>query len=410
MQILVSMLGPIFFYGMCFSAGVQILYYLILFRRFAAHKQKEVNWDDDLPQQGNSDSNQNVDERKSNVAGPKSDRSGSEGSPTEGVSVIVCARDEAENIQKNLPGVLVQEYPMQHEVLLVDDNSADETKYLIEQFLQTFPGLKYLGLKQEAKLIVGKKFPLSMGIKTARYEKVLLTDADCVPASEHWAKWMFRAFNEKVDIVLGYGAYHKRPGMLNKLVRFETFHSALQYFSFALAGMPYMGVGRNLSYRKSVFMKNKGFSSINMIPSGDDDLFINQVATAKNTAIVYHPDSHTLSEAKSNFSDWVRQKYRHYSTTKYYKKKHRFWLGLYSVSFALVYALGFLSLLFYPPWQPFCVLGAKWFVQGFVFYFAMKKLNEKDLFPFFILFDIWMYIYYIISMPALWLKPKMKWN
>ena len=161
-------------------------------------------------------------------------------------------------------------------------------------------------------MISGKKFPLSMGIRSAKYEIVLLTDADCVPASEFWIQKMQDAYDHDTEIVLGYGAYHKKAGILNKLIRFETFHTALQYLSYALAGKPYMGVGRNLSYKKDVFLRNKGFSSINQIPSGDDDLFINQVARAENTKIVIDPEAHTLSEPKRSWSEWMTQKYRLY--------------------------------------------------------------------------------------------------
>ena len=107
---------------------------------------------------------------------------------------------------------------------------------------------------------------------------------------------MQSGYEPGIEIVLGYGAYKKYPGILNKLIRFETFHTALQYFSYALAGKPYMGVGRNLSYRKEAFLRNKGFSAINHIPSGDDDLFINMIATKTNTAIVIDKEAHTLSE------------------------------------------------------------------------------------------------------------------
>ncbi len=207
------------------------------------------------------------------------------------VSVIICARDEAANLVKNLPGILVQQYNSTHEIVLVNDNSTDETKYLLEEFQKTFKKLNVVRLTQEAKMIPGKKFPLSIGIKTAKYETLLLTDADCVPASEHWIRKMQDGYKEGIDIVLGYGTFHKKPGLLNKLIRFETFHSALQYFSFALAGMPYMGVGRNLSYKKDLFLRNKGFSSLNQIPSGDDDLFINMVATPTNTTIVIDPEA-----------------------------------------------------------------------------------------------------------------------
>ena len=151
----------------------------------------------------------------------------------------------------------------------------------------------------------------------------MLTDADCVPATENWIERMQEGFAGDISIVLGYGSYHKLPGLLNKLIRFDTFHTGMQYLSYSLAGTPYMGVGRNLSYKKSVFFRNKGFSSINHLPSGDDDLFINQVANADNTSIMIDHDAITLSEPKKKFTDWIRQKKRHFSTARFYKPQHK---------------------------------------------------------------------------------------
>ncbi len=326
------------------------------------------------------------------------------------VSIIICARDEAENLANNLPGILVQDYKTTHEIVVVNDNSVDESKYLLDEFKKNFKNLNHVHLTQEAKLISGKKFPLSIGIKSAKYETLILTDADCVPASEHWVKHVQDAYYDNTEIVLGYGAYHKRPGILNKLIRYETFHTALQYFSYALAGMPYMGVGRNLSYKREVFMRSKGFSSINMIPSGDDDLFINKVATKENTAIMIEPESHTLSEPKKTWDDWMRQKYRHYTTSKYYKPKHKLWLGLYALTLGLMYPLFAASAVLFIWWVALPVLVLKWIIQGIVLHKSMKKLNEKDLWPFYILFDMWMPVYYIASFPALWRRPQQNWN
>jgi len=326
------------------------------------------------------------------------------------VSIIVCARDEAKNIARNLPGILVQQYRTTHEVIVVNDNSTDETKYLLKEFKKSFKNLNPIPLTQEAKMIPGKKFPLSMGIKSAKYEVLLLTDADCVPASELWIQKMQDGYYDNKQIVLGYGAYHKHPGILNKLIRFETFHSALQYFSFALAGMPYMGVGRNLSYKKELFFNNKGFSSIHHIPGGDDDLFINMVATKKNTAIVVDKDAHTLSEPAPTWSVWQRQKFRHYTTSKYYKGKHKFWLGLYSLSQVLFYPFLIIALLFYTWWIVLTVFGLRMLVQGIIWYKSMKKLNEADLWLWFIFLDIWMFFYYLLYFPALWKKPAKTWS
>jgi glycosyltransferase involved in cell wall biosynthesis len=326
------------------------------------------------------------------------------------VSVIICARDEAANLIKNLPGSLVQQYPTSHEIIVVDDNSFDDSKYLLEEFQKTFKQLHVIELKQEAKMISGKKFPLSIGIKTAKHEIVLLTDADCVPASENWINNMQQTYDDGTEIVLGYGAYNKKRGLLNKLVRWETFHTALQYFSYALAGIPYMGVGRNLSYKKTIFFRHKGFSSHNNIPSGDDDLFINTAATKNNTKINIDADAFTLSEPVNTWAKWKKQKARHYTTSKYYKPLHQFLLGLYSFTHFVFFPLLVISFLFFN-WQlTLLVFAIRLVIQALVFYPAMKKLQEQDLYPWFVFLDIWMFFYYLIFSVALIKKPRASWN
>lgn len=359
----------------CAVVAVQLFYYFYFFLRLAVYKETE---------------------RQTSYEHP--------------VSVVICARDEAGNLTRNLPGVLVQDYKTTHEIVLVNDNSTDESRYVIEEFQKSFKNINHIQLTQEAKMISGKKFPLSMGIRSAKYEIVLLTDADCIPASEFWIQKMQNAYDENTEIVLGYGAYHKRPGLLNKLIRFETFHTAMQYLGYALAGKPYMGVGRNLSYKKDVFLRNKGFSSINQIPSGDDDLFINQVANKRNTAIMIDPDAHTLSDPKKSWSEWMTQKYRHYTTGKYYKKGHKFLLGLYSLSLFLVYPMLALSIIFFNWWLPLAVFAVRLAAQAIVILPSMKKLNEADLRPWFLLFDIWMFFYFIFTLPAIWKAPRKSWN
>jgi len=326
------------------------------------------------------------------------------------VSVIICARDEDENIARNLPGVLVQQYPTTHEIIVVNDNSVDDSKFILQELKKTFKSLHIVELTQEAKLITGKKYPLSIGIKEAKHEVLLLTDADCVPASEFWIAKMQDGYQENTEIVLGYGGYHKTKGILNKLIRFETFHSAMQFLSFALAGMPYMGVGRNLSYKKNLFFRNKGFSSINHIPGGDDDLFINKVATADNTAVVIDPDAITRSIPKTTWNGWLKQKTRHYSTARFYKPAHKFLLGLYVFSQFLFYPVLAAAFIFCD-WRIVAILlGARLIVQAIIFRKAMAKTGEADLWPWFLLLDFWMFIYYIIFAPSLWKKPKRTWN
>ncbi|MGZ3839013.1 MAG: glycosyltransferase [Flavisolibacter sp.] len=363
------------FYALSAVTLVQVFYYLYFFRHVAFYKSKTKTHTQEHP-----------------------------------VSVVICARDEDENLARHLPGILVQEYATTHEVIVVNDNSLDDSKYVLAELQKTFKKLNVVDLTQEAKMIAGKKFPLSIGIKEAKHEIILLTDADCVPASEHWMQKMQEAFSDGVEIALGYGPYTKAPGFLNKVIRFETFHTALQYFGYALAGKPYMGVGRNLAYRKNLFFRNKGFSSINHIPSGDDDLFINKVATRDNTAIVLDPEAFTLSKPKQTWREWMRQKNRHYSTGKFYKTSHKFLLGCYTFSFFLFYPLFLAGALFFDWRWSLIPLFVRLTTQGIIWKKAMKRLNESDLFSWFLFWDLWMFIYYIIFAPALWKKARKTWN
>ncbi|MER3471932.1 MAG: glycosyl transferase family 2 [Chitinophagaceae bacterium] len=367
--------GAVVFYLFAFVAAVQIFYYLYFFNRVGSFQTK-----------------------------------GREQSQQHPVSVIICARDEDENIARNLPGILVQDYASTHEVIVVNDNSVDDSKYILDELQKRFCKLNVIDLTQEAMLIAGKKFPLSIGIKEAKHEIVLLTDADCVPATEHWLYKMQDAFVKGTEVVLGYGAYHKQPGFLNKVIRFETFHTALQYLGYALAGVPYMGVGRNLAYKKNLFFQNKGFSAINHIPSGDDDLFINMVATKHNTSVVIDPEAFTLSQPKTSWKEWMRQKNRHYTTGKYYKPKHKFLLGLYTGSFFVFYPLFAASVIVFDWRYALIPLGVKWIIQAIVWNKAMKKLGEQDLFSWFLFWDVWMFFYYFIFAPALWKRPAKRWK
>lgn len=365
----------ILFYVFSTVIGIQIFYYLYFFRRLAFYKATEKKDSQEYP-----------------------------------VSIIICGRDEAANLAKNLPGVLVQEYTTTHEVIVVNDNSTDDSKYILQEFQRSFKNLNPILLTQEAKMIPGKKFPLSIGIKSSRYEIVLLTDADCIPASEFWLKKMQAAYRPETEIVLGYGAYQKFSGILNKVIRFETFFSALQYFSYALAGIPYMGVGRNLSYRKEIFYRVKGFSSLNHTPGGDDDLFINKTATSTNTAIVIDKDAHTVSVPEKTWRGWRKQKNRHYTTSKYYTRKHKLWLGVFSLTQVMIYPLLALSIIYYSWWIALSVFALRLIIQAIILHKTMQKLNEKDLWPFFLFYDIWLFFYYILFFPSLWKKPKKTWN
>ncbi len=313
------------------------------------------------------------------------------------VSVVICAKNEYEKLKKNLNAVLEQDYP-DYEVVVVNDASEDESNDLLTQYSYRYDHLHLVNIKEDLNFFTGKKFPLSIGIKSAKNDIILLTDADCKPAGKHWLKEMQSGFTKGKDIVIGYGAYEHKKGVLNYLIRFDAFHGAIQYLSYSLANMTYMGVGRNLAYRKSLFFKNKGFISHYKVKSGDDDLFINKVATENNCNIVISHNSHTISEPHTSFFAWIRQKRRHLSTAKYYKSKHKFLLSSYYFSQVLFY-LSFIVLV--SKVYIIIIILPLFFIriitQLIIFKKSMVKLNERKL----LLISPLLELFFIILNPIL---------
>lgn len=294
------------------------------------------------------------------------------------VSVVICAKNEAVNLKNNLPHFLQQDYP-DYEVVVVNDASDDDTYYLLKIMAEENPRLKVVNLIERPNFFVGKKFPLSIGIKSASHEVLLLADADCRPATDLWISQMVAGYGQNTEIVLGYGAYETQPGLLNKLIRFDTLHTAIQYLSWAKIGLPYMGVGRNLSYTKSLFYRNNGFISHYRVVSGDDDLFVNQVANKRNTSVIAGMNNRTISRPKQSFIQWVKQKRRHLTTGKFYKQKHKMVLASYSGIQVLFYvALIYLLSVLYQ-W-PVVAGGAllRFAMQIFILKKWMNRLHERN--------------------------------
>lgn len=257
------------------------------------------------------------------------------------VSIVICARDEAENLAKFLPEVLNQDYP-DFEVIVVNDGGDEATETLLQEMKQRFSRLRSSFVPNGATNMSTKKLALTLGIKAANHEWLLLTDADCIPASPKWIASMARNFLPGVDFVLGYGPYFERKGFLNLLIGYDTLFNAMQYLGFAQAGFPYMGVGRNLAYRKSVFFEHKGFASNLHLRSGDDDLLVNRASHKQNTRVETSPDSITLSVPKSRFKSWFYQKERHLSVSVYYHLRSRIMLSVEPITRG-VYYLAFLA-------------------------------------------------------------------
>lgn len=293
------------------------------------------------------------------------------------VSVIIAARNEEDNLFKLLPRVLNQEYP-EFEVIVVNHQSSDDSSHILKALARENKHLKIIELERNKHLRSGKKLPLTIAIKGAKYEHLLFTDADCKPATVNWISLMVEQFSTKKEIVLGYGPYRKTPGLLNRIIRLDTAMVALNYLSFAKGKVPYMGVGRNMGYTRSLFLKNDGFKSHYSIQSGDDDLFVQEAARKRNYSVCIHPHTFCYSEGEKKWSDWFKQKSRHYTTTERYRVIKKLLLGIYPLSlillytsFVTLYLLGGLS------WTALSTLGfivlLKWFIQGK----ALIKLSEK---------------------------------
>jgi poly-beta-1,6-N-acetyl-D-glucosamine synthase len=307
---------------------------------------------------------------------------------SEPVSVIICARNEANNLKRFLPSILEQNYDS-YEVIVVNDCSEDNSDDVLGELLIRYKHLRVSSINKDPKFTHNKKFAQFIGIKAAINELLIFTDADCHPETERWLSSMTSNFDENTDIVLGYGGYQNEKGFLNKYIRFDSTFIAMQYFGMALKGVPYMGVGRNLAYRRSIFFRNKGFGAYNHIISGDDDLFVNSVATKLNTKVELRTDSHTRSVPSSSFTEFIKQKQRHFTTAKFYKTGHKFMLFLEPFSRMIFYALFVIlvSMLYLWPYIS-AIFGLRFIIQIIILNKVQHKLNERGLLFFSLIFDI----------------------
>ncbi|MFZ6663320.1 glycosyltransferase [Peijinzhouia sedimentorum] len=300
------MILPLLLYSLIALVFIQLIYHLVYFIRIPFFKRKTVDE-----------------------------------SQIEGVSIVVCAHNEEENLRELLPLLLEQDHP-NYEIIIVDDKSSDGSyDFLTEEKLR-HPKLKLVVIDSTPDAFNSKKYALTLGIKAAKNDIVLLTDADCRPNSKSWASEMAKTFDPETQIVLGYSHYQKSGGFLGKQIDFETLITGILYISSALAFRPYMGVGRNLAYRKSFFLKNKGFYGMMELTGGDDDLFVNKYAKKKFTKVCIGSDVVLMSVPKKSWSTYYRQKLRHMAAGKHYKFRDKFRIGLFHISLSLMWLNAFI--------------------------------------------------------------------
>jgi glycosyltransferase involved in cell wall biosynthesis len=295
------------------------------------------------------------------------------------VSVIVCAKNEAENVKKYVPLLAAQEYH-DYEIVLIDDASTDETLDIFEEFEKQYPNIKLVKVANNEAFWGNKKYALTLGIKAATKEYLLFTDSDCYPTDKKWIANMASQFTMQKTIVLGYGGYEKvKNSFLNKIIRFDCALTATQYFAWAKLGRPFTGEGRNLAYKKEEFFKVNGFINHMNIRTGEDALFINEAAHKKNTAVCFTPESFTLSEAKKTYSAWLAQKRREIYTARFFKPFDRFQLRLYFLSQLLFFALAITLFVLQFDWRFVVpVIGLRYIAAWVVMGYSCAKLNEKD--------------------------------
>ncbi|MBP7274384.1 MAG: glycosyltransferase [Saprospiraceae bacterium] len=370
------MLLDLILYVFVIATVVQLVYWWAIFRRLAFHKveHSQTPTSEEFP-----------------------------------VTVIICAKNEANNLKKNLPRIINQNYRC-FEILVANDGSTDDTEQVLLDFQTKYTYLRVINVTDKPAHLLGKKWALTQAINAASYDHLLLTDADCRPASEYWIRTMSDALHAQKKIVLGFSPYtantkSKKGELLNKFIRYEAVYTATQYFGFALAGMPYMGVGRNLMYHKSLFISNNGFVAHQHVASGDDDLFVNQAADYRNVAVALHPKSFTYSAPKTTWRNYVSQKQRHLSVSNYYQPKHKWVIGGLALSHLLHYVtaailiLAEISILFVV-----LLLIIRTATLVILYRRILRRFEQQNLLLWTPVLDVGMALYYIVFAPALIIK------
>jgi len=271
------------------------------------------------------------------------------------VSVVLAAQNDGDWLRQNLVYLLEQDYP-DFEVVVVDYLSTDETQYILRLLAQNYSRLKVVTLTNNANGYQGLKYPFSIGIKTAQNDILLLAEPECIPMDTtqfNWIRSMVSGYvHDHIDIVLGYCGIAYKPSLFNWLQQYDNLLYSVEYLGSAILRAPFTGNGRNLSYRRSLFLKNDGFIYHYNIPDGADDMFVNQNARPRNTAVVISPESFTLVQPQPTLCQWHLYRRHRVSTHSFYSLPLKLRRLLPPLGILLFYLFGALLLaLAALPWQ-----------------------------------------------------------
>jgi glycosyltransferase involved in cell wall biosynthesis len=332
------------------------------------------------------------------------------------VSVVICARNEGHNLYKNLSAILKQQYldtkrQPNFEVVVVNDASIDDTVKVLAHYKEFFKNLVVVQLesKKGTDSHYGKKYCIKKGVEAAKGDFILFTDADCKPTGYDWLENMTAPLHNGKQFALGYAGYYRTSGLLNAFVRWETLHTFVQYSSYALAGIPYMGVGRNLACTKEIFLAIKDAETWNKSLSGDDDLLVNIAATGRNTAVVGCKRAFTYTDAKTSLKEYMAQKQRHLSVGKLYNTRSKILLGIYATSHALLW-LSFILLLAFRVHFVLLPMLLRCATYWTVWFLTAAKVNEEREYYLFPLFDIGWVVYNFVFSPYIFWKTIKNWK
>jgi len=245
-----------------------------------------------------------------------------------GFSIVVAAKNEIKNLQGLLDSLGRLDYPKdKYEIIISDDNSDDGSLEWLTAQIKNRSNIKVVSAKE--KKLPGKKGALEAGAAIAKFEYILITDADCRP-EPNWIKSFACKFSQGYDAVFGAAPFLEGNSFVNKIARFENLRSSILTFALCNVNLPYSAAARSFGYTKSLYNKINGYKNTTDTLSGDDDLFIREALKAgARIGCFAEKGSMVFSKTKSTFKDYFNQKARHTSTSNYYLLKHKIILGLW---------------------------------------------------------------------------------